>query len=107
MEKDFFFTDSESINYVFHRILYYEFLCKCITDIFEQKLDKDKHFGILNLLSTLEDSRDVGHITHEIDSYWIYLMMGKLQNGYADYNQMDSKKKEEIGNLYLKYLSDN
>jgi hypothetical protein len=112
MEKDFFFTDSvftdsENINYVFHRTLYYEFLCKCITDIFEQKLDKDKHIGILNILSTLEDSRDVAYTTHEIHSYWIYLMMGKLENGYAEYNQMDPKKNEEIYNFYVKFLSDN
>ena len=59
MEKDFFFTESENINYVFHRALYYDFLCKCITDVFEQKLDINKHIGILNILSTLEDSRDI------------------------------------------------
>ena len=75
--------------------------------VFEQKLDINKHIGILNILSTLEDSRDVAYTTHESSSYWIYHMMGKLENGYAEYNQMDPKKNEEIGTFYVKFLSDN
>ena len=96
MEKDLFFIDQDNVNCVFHRKLYHHFLCNYVTDIFGEKLDEESNKHFLKIVSDMTTFEDVALITMEFNSFWMYMIMGKLKNGYAEYNKVDSFKNKKI-----------
>lgn len=95
MERDLFFIDQDNVNCVFHRKLYHHFLCNYVINIFGEKLDEESNKHFLKLLSKMTTFEDIVIITQEFSSYWMYMIMGKLKNGYAEYNKVDHPSTNE------------
>jgi hypothetical protein len=107
MERDLFFTDQDNVDCVFHRQLYHNFLCNYVTDIFGEKLDEESNKHFLKIVSDMTTFEDVALITMEFNSFWMYMIMGKLKNGYAEYNKIDYNKNEKIFEYEKIFLTEN
>ncbi len=107
MERDLFFIDQDNVNCVFHRKLYHHFLCNYVINIFGEKLDEESNNHFIKFLSEMTTFEEIAIITHEFNSFWMYKIMGKLKNGYAEYNKVDFKKNEEIHNFGEAFLLEN
>ena len=62
----------------------------------KEKIDEESNKHFLKVLSDMTTFEDVALITMEFNSFWMYMIMGKLKDGYAEYNKVDYSKNKEI-----------
>ena len=96
MIEDIIYKDQDDVVCIFHRQLYYDFLCKYVKEVLKEKIDEESNKHFLKVLSDMTTFEDVALITMEFNSFWMYMIMGKLKDGYAEYNKVDYSKNKEI-----------
>ncbi len=96
MIEDLIYKDQDDVVCIFHRQLYYDFLYKYVTEVLKEKIDEESNKHFLKVLSNMTTFEDVALITMEFNSFWMYKIMGKLKDGYAEYNKVDFSKNKEI-----------
>ena len=107
MNADLFFKDQDNVDCIFHRQLYHDFLCNYVISIFGEKLDEESNNHFVKFLSEMTTFEEIAIITHEFNSFWMYKIMGKLKNGYTEYNKVDFKKNQEIHDFEEAFLLEN
>ncbi len=86
MIEDLIYKEQDDVVCIFHRQLYYDFLYKYVTEVLKEKIDEESNKHFLKVLSDMTTFEDVALITMEFSSFWMYMIMGKLKDGYAEYN---------------------
>lgn len=107
MIEDLIYKEQDDVVCIFHRQLYYDFLCKYVTEVLKENIDEEPNKHFLKVLSAMTTFEDVALITMEFSSFWMYMIMGKLKDGYAEYNKVNSSKNKEIFDYEDIFLAEN
>ena len=104
MEKDFFFIDEYNKKMVFHRKLFYDFICLCIELVFNSKAEMNSiHLNFLNFLNELESYQDVYFLTSELTEYWALCI---FENNKS-IHELSIEDSDKFSFLYKEFLSKN